>query len=272
MVEIVAVERADIVEAQLLEQRPAGGEAARELLGARGHGLEARRQILGHLLGDVPKAAIGVRGDDLGQIGAHRPGRRGDRHVVVVEHDDQPGAHRTGVVHRLVGHAGAHRPIADHGDHVALDAVQLGRRRHAEAGRNRRRAVGGAERVVVALRAAGEAGDAAGLAQGADTRAPTRQDLVGVGLVADVPDQPVVRRIEDMVQGHRQLDHSQTGAEVAAGHRYGVDGFLPQLGGQLHEAGTAEAAQVAGMVHLVEKRGRGHLGWNSLADRFRICG
>ena len=65
VVEIVAVERADIVEAQLLEQRAAGGQAAGELLGARGHGLQPRREILGQLLGDVAKAAIGVRGDDL---------------------------------------------------------------------------------------------------------------------------------------------------------------------------------------------------------------
>ena len=64
--------------------------------------------------------------------------------------------------------------------------------------------------------------------------APAGQDLVRVGLVADVPDQPVVRRVEDVVQGHGQLDHAQPGAEMPAGHRDRVDRLLPQLGRQLH--------------------------------------
>ena len=55
-----------------------------------------------------------------------------------------------------------------------------------------------AERVVFALGALGEAGQAAALAQGADAVAPAGQDLVRIGLVADVPDQPVVRRVEEL--------------------------------------------------------------------------
>ena len=66
--------------------------------------------------------------------------------------------------------------------------------------------------------------------------APAGQDLVRIGLVADVPDQPVVRRVEDVVQGHGELDHAQAGAEMPAGHRDRVDRLLPQLGRQLHEA------------------------------------
>ena len=50
-----------------------------------------------------------------------------------------------------------------------------------------------AERVVFALRAPGEAGQPAALAQRADAVAPAGEDLVRIGLVADVPDQPVAR-------------------------------------------------------------------------------
>ena len=46
----------------------------------------------------------------------------------------------------------------------------------------------GAERVVFALRALGEAGQAAALAQRADAVAAAGEDLVRIGLVADVPD------------------------------------------------------------------------------------
>ena len=50
----------------------------------------------------------------------------------------------------------------------------------------------GAERVVFALGALGEAGEAVALAQRADAVAPAGEDLVRIGLVADVPDQAVL--------------------------------------------------------------------------------
>ena len=66
-------------------------------------------------------------------------------------------------------------------------------------------------------RALGEAGKPAFLAQRADAVAAAGQDLVRIGLVADIPDQPVVRRVEDVVQRDRQLDDAEAGAEMAAG-------------------------------------------------------
>ena len=63
-----------------------------------------------------------------------------------------------------------------------------------------------AEGVVFALRALGEARQAVRLAQGADPVAAAGEDLVRVGLVAHVPDQPVARRVEHVMQRHRQLD------------------------------------------------------------------
>ena len=91
----------------------------------------------------------------------------------------------------------------------------------------------GAERIVLALGAAGEAGEAVLLAQGADAVAAAGQDLVRIGLVADVPDQAVVRGVEDGVEGDGQLDDAEAGAEMAAGHRDGVDHLGAQLVGQL---------------------------------------
>ena len=50
MVDIVAVDRPDIVEAELLEQRPAGDEAAGIFLGAARRILERLREVPRHLL------------------------------------------------------------------------------------------------------------------------------------------------------------------------------------------------------------------------------
>ena len=50
-----------------------------------------------------------------------------------------------------------------------------------------------------------------------------------IGLVADVPDQPVMRRIEKIVQSDRQFDDAKAGAKMTARHRDSVDRFGSQL-------------------------------------------
>ena len=80
-----------------------------------------------------------------------------------------------------------------------------------------------AERVVHALRALGETVQASGLADGADAVAPPGQDLVGIRLVTHVPDQPVLGRIEQVVQHRRQLHHTEAGAKVPSRYRHRVD-------------------------------------------------
>ena len=100
----------------------------------------------------------------------------------------------------------------------------------------------GAERVVFALGALGEAGQPVLLAQRADAVAAAGQDLVRIGLVADVPDQPVVRRVEDVVQRDGQLDDAEPGAQMAAGVRDGVDQLSAQLVRQLRQVAFRQSA------------------------------
>jgi len=113
----------------------------------------------------------------------------------------------------------------------------------------------GTERVVFALGALGESGQSAALAQRADAVAPAGEDLMRVGLMADVPDQPIARRVEHVMQGDRQLDHAETGAEMAAGHRDSIDRLLPQLVGDLTQLLRFKASKVFGRLELVEQRG-----------------
>jgi hypothetical protein len=163
--------------------------------------------------------------------------------------------HGARVVHGLVGHAGRHGPVADHRDDVVGLAAEIAGDRHAEPGRDRRRRMGGAEGVVLALAALGEAGQAAGLAQGANAVAAAGQDLVRIGLVADVPDESVARRVEDVVQGDSQLDHAQARAEVAARYRDGIDGLGAKLLGDLEQLALGNPAQILRDVDAVEQGG-----------------
>ena len=112
----------------------------------------------------------------------------------------------------------------------------------------------GAERIVFALGAAGEAGQAVLLAQRADAVAAAGQDLVRIGLVADVPDQAIVRGIEDGMQRDGQLDDAEAGAQMAAGDRDGVDHFGAQFVGQLAQVLAGQGLQVGGRW-MVSSRG-----------------
>ncbi len=255
MVEIMAVDRADIIEAELLEQRAAvHHEAAGIFLDAVGAVGDDFRQPLVDLLGRFAQRAIGLAGIKPRQIRAHRADRRGDRHVIVVEDHDQPRIHRAGIVHGLIGHAGTHRAVADHGNHVVLAAGEVAGDSHAEAGGNRGRGMRGAERIVVALAALGETGQPAAGAQGADAVAAPGQDLVRIGLMADVPDQAIARRVEHVVDRGGQFHHAEAGAEVAAGHRDRVNRFLTKLISDLLHLLDLELAQIVRSFDGVEKR------------------
>ena len=213
---------------------------------------------LGELLGDVAQMQIRAARRGAREIVRESARRRRDRHVVVVEDDDEALVAGAGVVHGLVGHAGRHGAIADDGDDVIVAAREIARDRHAEAGGNRGRRMRGAEGVVFALGALGEAGESAAHAQRADLVAPAGQDLVRVALMADVPDQAIARRIEEIVQGDRQLDDAEAGAEVPARDGDGVDGLRAQLVGHLPKIGLGKTAQVLGRLDLVEERGLAH--------------
>ena len=72
--------------------------------------------------------------------------------------------------------------------------------------------MGRSERVVFAFRALGETAQASALPQSPDPVAATGQDLVRISLMADVPDDAIGRRIENVVQRDRQFDDAEASA------------------------------------------------------------
>ena len=92
------------------------------------------------------------------------------------------------------------------------------------------------ERIVFALGHARKTADAVQLPFGFKRLAASRDDLVGVGLMADVPDDPVLRGVEDVMQGRSQFHGPEARCQVARIDRTLVDDVTPQLvavGGQL---------------------------------------
>jgi len=162
--------------------------------------------------------------------------------------------HGARVVHGLIGHSGGHRPVADDGDHIVAPALEIPRHGHAEAGRDRRGRMRGPEGIVLALGPLGEAREASTLTQRTDPVPAAREDLVRVGLVADIPDQAVLRGVEHVVQRHRQLDHPEPRAQMPSRHGDGADRFRPQLVRDLLKAVLRQLTEVSGRLDGVEER------------------
>ena len=105
-----------------------------------------------------------------------------------------------------------------------------------------------AEGVVLAFFALRERRDAVLLLDRVDAVAAAGEDLVRIALVADVPDQAVVRRVVQVVQRDGQLDHAQAGAEMAAALAHRFDQVGAQFLGDRGQFGFVELAQVGGDV------------------------
>ena len=69
----------------------------------------------------------------------------------------------------------------------------------------------------------------AALLDGVELVAPAGEHLVRIGLVADVPHQPVARRLEDVVQRHRELDGAEARGEMSAARGDAPDQVVAQL-------------------------------------------
>ena len=131
----------------------------------------------------------------------------------------------------------------------------------------------GAEGIVFAFVALRETREPARLAQRADAVSASGDDLMRVGLMADVPDQAVARRVEHPVQRHGQFYDAEPGAEMPARHRNGIDRFPAQFVRHLLQLAFRQGAQVFGRLDRVEKRrlAQGfHLGGSSDHDSYGI--
>src|SRR5512132_1472627 len=113
--------------------------------------------------------------------------------------------------------------------------------------------MGRAERVVFALDAPREARQAAGLAQRADLSSPTRQNLVWICLMADVPNKSVARRVTDILQHYGELDNAKTGSKMTPGDRHGIDSLLPDFGSELRQLGLSNLAQSFRRVYPIDE-------------------
>jgi len=176
------------------------------------------------------EAVVVDRSRDFQQVILQRPGGLIDGHVVVIEDHQQVRTLRgSGVVEPLEGQSAGHRTVADDGHHLPLLAPQFGRLGHAEGRRDRHRSVTAPESVVFALGHARKTADAVQPAFGSESLAAPGDDLVGVGLVTDVPDDLILRGFEDVMQRCGQLHGPEARSQMTRIDRTLVDDIMAQF-------------------------------------------
>ena len=258
----MAVDRADVVEPEFLEQ----GRRHDQALGVLLHlfrQVPQRRHAGEHRFARFPRRRIEAPRHQPREIAVERAHRRGDGHVVVVQDHEQIGVHHAGVVEGFERHARRHGAVANHRDDMAFlpagFAFQFRALRHAERRAHRGTRMGGAERVVLALAATREAGNPSAHAYAAHRFTAAGENLVRIGLVSHVPDDAVMRRIEDVMQRDGQLDRPQIGGQVAAGlaDRFQDEGA--QLLGEPLQLPPVQGAQRSRIVDGFQQLVRGRI-------------
>ena len=101
----------------------------------------------------------------LTQVLIERTHRRADRHVVVVQNDQQITIGCACIVHGFIGHACSECAIANDGHSFALTSRLFGRHCHSQRSRNAGGRMGSAKSVVLAFFASWKATQAALLTQ-----------------------------------------------------------------------------------------------------------
>jgi hypothetical protein len=252
----VAVDRADVLEAQLLEEEARDDQLLGQVLGL----LRELQHPLTHLwnceekaLDVVLQATVGLAVNDPVQVALHRPYIRGDRHLVVVEDQHQLAAEVPGLVEAFHRHPAGEPAVADDRHHPVVLAPEVARHRHAQRRGDRGRRVSGVKGVVLALLALEEARDPPVGSQRVEALAPAGDHLVRVALVPDVPHQEVAGRVEDVVQRESQLQGAQPGGQVPAGLAHRRQQETAQLLGEVRECLLRNPAQIRGARDLLQQ-------------------
>ena len=250
---VVTVHRPEITEVETLEEIALLQQAVLDRISRAAAERQQRRHVGEPAPQPVLERIVPLRRGDVQQVAFQGAGSLVDSHVVVVENDQHVGlAARPGVVHPLESQAARHGAVADHGDHLPLRAAQLGGLGHTESGRARDRRMAPSESVVGTLGDARKAADAPQLAVGAERLAAPRDDLVRIGLMADVPHQPVVGRVENVMDRRSQLHRTEARRQMAGVDRALFDDIVPQLVAIETQFVEREPFEIPRRIHSIE--------------------
>ena len=252
--QVVAVHRPDVAETEFLPEGSGKHHAFHVLFPAIGEIADSGCPPQGGAP-RVPEPVVEPAGEHPGEVVAHRAHGGRDGHVVVVEdHQQIQVLERSRMVQGLEGHTARQGAIADHRHAVPLHALAACRKGHAQGSADGSTGMTGAEGVVLGFLAPRKPGYAALLTQGLHGIPPTREYLVGVRLVPHVPDQPVIRRVVDVMERDGEFHHPQSRGQMPTGAGHRIDEECPQFPRYCRQVCSIELAKVGRRVDLRQQQ------------------
>ncbi len=261
--QVMAIDRADIIEAQLLEQGARRDHALHMLFGPPCNLERRSRQARQNAFAALAHVVVERACPEAREIRGEPTLVARDRHLVVVQDNQQVRAGVRGMVQRLESHARGHCAVADHRHYLALLVAQARSQRHAERGADTGARMTNTETVVFAFAAVVERRQPAGPADTEHCLAPATENLVRIALVTDIPDQPVMRGVEQVMKRDGEFHDAQAGAEMATCLAHRVQQVFAQLIGQPGQAGLVHGTQVRRQPDAIQQR-RGRPGAGDL--------
>ena len=253
--DVVSVHRPDVLQPEVFEHalrrqhvlHPAF-HAVQRLVEGRAHDGDPRQVVL-HT---AEHALVSRAQPELGQVLGERADRRRVGTAVVVHHDDDRQLGDGDVVQCLPAHAAGERTVTDDGDDRTMFAADRECLREPIGVREGRRCMRILDPVMRALRAIRVTGNATRLPQGGHPLRAPGQDLVHVGLMTDVPEQGLRRRIENPVQGDGELDRPKIRTKVSPGAGNRLDEDVADLLRQHHQLIGRQRPQVPRRTNAIQ--------------------
>ena len=205
---VVAVDGADVLDPQFFEERARSHELLQLVFDVVGKVDELRADSRDSL-DDGADALLGLdvelSGLEIVEVFGDGSYVGGDAHLVVVQDNDEPFLVLADLVDRFQGEASGQGAVSDDGHHMVALLAALSGDDEAEGGGEDRAGMAGVQSVVDAFVPVGEARDSSELAELWKELLPSRKKFVAVGLVADIPENLVLRCVEDTVEGEGEL-------------------------------------------------------------------
>ena len=271
--DVVPIDRTVVMETELLEKHAADEPSFNSILHLVQEPLDRiadDRHADEHLLHFGLDAVVErVRADAIERLGQPADARA-DRHLVVVEDDDEVLFHPARVIQGLEHDARTERSIAHdgHGIAVFFGPQQVIGTSQADDAACRAAGVAGEEEVVFAFGRVGIAHRAAAEADVVEILVAAGDQLVRIDLMARVPDQAIAAEIEAGMQRERQLDDAQVRGEMGRAPRAEAKERLADFGGQIGQLLEVQPQQVGRRVdrgkNLVHQRSLSKTYWASV--------
>ena len=166
---------------------------------------------------------------DIVQIFGHASHVLGDGHIVVVEDHDEIGLQLCGIVQGLVSHSPCEGAIPNDGHHGIRPAGKLSGFHQTQPCRYGGGTMPRVKYIAFAFFSFWKTAEAMILAQRTEIFPSSGENFVCIGLMPHIPDDFILRQVQNKVQRHSQFHCAQIGAQMPPCHADGPNQKIPNL-------------------------------------------